>query len=105
MNFNPHPSKQAQEVLFSRKLYKVSHTKLLFNNADDPQANSHNYVGVVLDSKLMFHDHLDIAFTKVRKTIDLLRKLNSILFFRPYLDCGVVLYEQAFNITFQDKLE
>ena len=32
MNFNPDPSKQAQKVLFSRKLQKVSHPKLFFNN-------------------------------------------------------------------------
>ena len=37
MNFNPDPSKQAQEVLLSRKLQKVSHPKLFFNNSDVSQ--------------------------------------------------------------------
>ena len=32
MDYNPDPTKQAQEVLFSRKLQKVSHPKLFFNN-------------------------------------------------------------------------
>ena len=70
---------------------------------------------MVLNSKLTFHDHLDIVFTKVRKTTDLLRKLNSILpravlvtifkaFVRPYLDYGGALYDQAFNSAFHDKL-
>ena len=65
--------------LFSRKLRKGSHQNLFTNNADVSQTNSHKYLGVVLPSKLTFHDHLDIVFTKVRKTIDLLCKLNSIL--------------------------
>ena len=72
MNFNLDPNKQTQEVLFSRKLQKVSYRKLFFNNADVSQANSHKHLGAVLNSKLTFHDHLDIAFTKVRKTICLL---------------------------------
>ena len=33
-NFNPDPSKQAQQLLFRRKLQKVSHPKLFCNNAD-----------------------------------------------------------------------
>ena len=37
MNFNPDPSKQAQEVLLSRKLQKVSHPKSFFNNSDVSQ--------------------------------------------------------------------
>ena len=71
---------------------------------------------MVSDSKLTFHDHLDIVFTKVRETIGLLRKLNSILpraasvtifkaFVRPYLNYGDVLYDQAFNSAFHGKLE
>ena len=79
MKFKPDSSKQAQDVLFSRKLQKVSHPELIFNNSDVSRTNSQKYLGLVLDSKLIFHDHLDIVFTKVRKTIDLLRKLSSIL--------------------------
>ena len=32
MSFNPDPSKQAQEVIFSRKLQKSTHPTLSFNN-------------------------------------------------------------------------
>ena len=32
MNFNPEPIKQAQEVIFSRKLQKSTHPTLSFNN-------------------------------------------------------------------------
>ena len=116
MNFNPDPIKQAQEVLFSRKLPKESHPNLFFNNSDVSQTNSKKHLGAVLDSKLTFHDHLDTVFTKVRKTIGLLRKLNNIspraalgtifkTFVRPHLDYGDVLYDQAFNSAFQNKFE
>ena len=40
MNFNPDHSKQAQEALSSRKLQKVPHPKLFFNNSDVAQTNS-----------------------------------------------------------------
>ena len=106
MNFNHDSSKQAQEVLFSRKLLEVSHPKLFFSNSDVSETNSQKHFGVVLDSKLMFHD-LDIVFTKVRKAICLLRKLNIIslrialvtifkTFVQPHLDYSDVLYDQAF---------
>ena len=31
--------------------------------------------------------------------------INFKAFVRPHLDCGAVLYDQAFNSTFHDKLE
>ena len=34
---------------------------------------------IVLGSKLTFHDHHDVLFTKLRRAIGLLCKLNSIL--------------------------
>ena len=107
MSLNADPSKQAQEVSFSRKLHKVSHRKLFFNNTDISQKISQKLLGVLLDSKLTFHDHRDIVFAKVKKTIGLLQKLNSILpsaalvaifktFVRSHLDYGDALYDLAF---------
>ena len=63
-NFYLDPSKQSQDVLFIRKLQIVSHLKLSFNNAKVSQTNFQKYLGVVLDSKLIFHYHLEIVFTK-----------------------------------------
>ena len=34
MNFNPDRTKQAQEVIFSRKAKKLPHHPLVFNNTD-----------------------------------------------------------------------
>ena len=39
MSFNPDPSKQAQEVIFSRKIKKLPHLALDFNNINVLQAS------------------------------------------------------------------
>ena len=114
MNFNLVSRKKALDILLSRKLHKVSHPKLVFLQMDVSQTNSQKYLRVIF--KLIFHNHLDIVFTKVRKTIGLLHKLNNILpratllttfkvFIRPQLDYGDVLYDLSFNSAFHDKLE
>ena len=61
INFNPDPTKQAQEVIFSRKTKKLPHPPLVL---------------------------------KIYKA-----------FVRPYLDHGDILYNQAFNFSFQQELE
>ena len=49
MTFNPDRSKQAQEIIFSRKLKKATHPPLLFNNNNVSQVNSQKHLGVILD--------------------------------------------------------
>ena len=79
MSFNPDPSKQAQEVIFSRKTKKEYHPPLAFNNTNVPETNSQKHLGAVLDNRLSFEDHLKMILNKVNKTIGLLRKLHNIL--------------------------
>ena len=43
MSFNPDPSKQTQEVIFSQKLKKVTHSLLVFNNASVSQCKSQKH--------------------------------------------------------------
>ena len=116
MSFNPDPSKQAQEVIFSRKTKKEYHPPLAFNNNNVSETNSQKHLGVVLDNRLSFEDHLKMILNKVNKTIGLLRKLHNILprsalliiyksFIRPHLDYGDIIYDQAYNASFHQKLE
>ena len=72
MNFNPDRSKQAQEIIFTRKLKKSTHSPLLFNNNYVSQVNSQTYLGVILDVKLTFEKHLKNVFNKTNKMIGLL---------------------------------
>ena len=79
MSFNPDPNKQAQEVLFSRKIQKSSQPSLIFNNNIVTQSLTQKHLGIFLDIKLDFQEHLKSIFSKINKTIGLLRKLNNIL--------------------------
>ena len=116
MTFNPDRSKQAQEIIFSRKIKKTTHPPLLFNNSNVSQVNSQKHLGVIVDVKLTFEEHLKNVFNKTNKTIGLLRKLFNLLprqalvtiykaFVRPYLDYGDVLCYKAFNNSFHAKIE
>ena len=79
MSFNPDPSKQAQEVIFSRKLQKSTHPTLNFNNNKISQSVTQKHLGTLLDTKLDFQGHLKSILNKVNKTIGLLRKVQNIL--------------------------
>ena len=79
MGFNPEPSKQTQEVIFSRKIKKLSHSSLVFSNNNVLQASSQKLLGVTLDVKLTFDKHLNNVLNKVNKTIGLLCRLQNLL--------------------------
>ena len=116
MTFNPDHKKQAQEIIFSRKLKKTMHSPLLFNNNNVSQVNSQTHLGVTLDVKLTFEEHLKNVFNKKPKTIGLLKKVSNLLprqalatiykaFIRSQLDYGDVLYDKTFNNFFHAKIE
>ena len=69
-----------------------------------------------LDRKLNFSEHLKTIFQKTSKTIGLLCKRQTLLsraplitiyksFIRPHLDYGGMIYDQTFNMSFQQKKE
>ena len=69
-----------------------------------------------MDNRLTFDEHLTNVSNKISKTIRSLRKLQNILsppslhttkkcFIRPYLDYGDIIYNQACNLSFRQKLE
>ena len=58
MNFNLGVNKQAQEVIFSRKIKSNIHPPLVFNNNIMSQANSQKHLGITLNFKLTFEEHL-----------------------------------------------
>ena len=58
MTFNPDPNKQAYEVIFSRKLIRVCHSHLRFTNNNLSQASLQKHLGLTLDNRLTFDEHL-----------------------------------------------
>ena len=116
MNFNPDPSKQAQELLFSRKTSSKPYPSLNFNDNPVHEVPLQKHLGLFLDPKLSFDEHIQCILIKTRKIIGLIRKLQPIIpraalltiyksFLRPHLDYGDVIYDRAFNESFQNKLE
>ena len=64
----------------------------------------------------MFDEHLEMLSLKISKILGLLRKIHNLLprsalitlykvFVRPYLNYGNILYDQAYNMSFYNKLE
>ena len=116
-SFNPGPSKQAQEIIFSRKIQKnKSLPSIYFNNNPIEQVSSREHLGMILDTILNFPEHIKNRLTKVIKTIGLLWKLQNIFsrgsllkifksFVRPHLDYGDVTYDQSYNNTYHQKME
>ena len=116
MCFNSDISKQVHEVTFSRKRSVSSHPPLTFNNIPVAQTSSQKHLGMQLDKKINFEEHLRKVESKVNKTIGITRKLQNVLplsalltiyksFIRPHLDYGDVIYDKAFNEFFHAKLE
>ena len=80
MSFNPNPSKQAQEVIFSRKIKKLSHPSLVFNSNNVLQTSSQKHLGITLDVKLTFGERLNNVLNKVNKTIKTIGLLHKLCY-------------------------
>ena len=116
MSFNPDANKRAQKVIFFRKLNKTNHSSLNFNKTVVIQSTNHKHLGIILDTKLDFQEHLKDKLSKISKTIALLRRLQKILtraplltiykpFIKPLLDYGDIIYDKAYNSSFHQNLE
>ena len=116
MIFNPDLSKQAQKVIFSRKIKKVLHPTHLFNNI--PLSNNlfQKHLGLTLDIKLNFSEHIKSITKKNSKTMGFLRKIQQIFprstlftiyktFIRSRLHYADIIYDQGYNSAFHDKFE
>ena len=62
MNFGPNPTKQAQELIFSRKVQMANHPPLFFNQNVFLQISFQKHLGMFVDSKLNFSGHLKTIF-------------------------------------------
>ena len=116
MSFNPDPSKQAVEIHFSKKLAPIDPPALNFNGTNVQVCESHEHLGLVLDSKLSFSYHLQEKILKANKGIGLINRLRRFLprdslltiyktFIRPHLDYGDIIYDWPNNSVFVQKLE
>ena len=116
MIFNPELSNQAQGTIFSQRVQKKHYPALYFHCSSVKGTCRQNHLAMLLVLKLDFHWHWKTLFKKLNKTVALLHKFQNILlrsallpickcFVRTYLDYGDAIYDQAFNISFHQKVE
>ena len=116
MLFNPDPCKPAQEVVFSRKKKTQSHPAISLNNIQVKRTSYQKHLGLLLDEKLNFKQHVDSAILKMNKGISVIKKLRHSLprkslptiykaFLRPLVDYGDIIYDQPQNESFCEKIE
>ena len=79
MPFNPDLNTQAQEIIFSTKLNKLSHSKIVFNSAPVVCTDWQKHLGMYLDKALNFNLHIKEKMPKTMKGIGVIQKLNKTL--------------------------
>ena len=116
MSFNPNPNKQTIEVCFPNKRDKGNYPPLHFDSTSVQVADSQKHLGLVLDSKLNFNEHIESKIRKCNKIIGLMKKLFQILsrkslltiyksFVRPNLDYADIICDKPLNESFKKKIE
>ena len=116
MSFNPHPSKQAKEIVFSKKRCVTQLPVLMFNNNVISSTDSHKYLGMILDSKLSFINHMKENISIANKGIGIIRLLYNFLprftliniykaYVSPHLDYGDIIYDNSSNASLSQMIE
>ena len=114
MIFNPDLRIQPQEIIYSRKIKKLFHPTLLFNNIPLSNRLFQKHHSLTLDTELNFPEYIKSITKNISKTMGLLRKFQQILpslltiyktFIRIRLDYANIIYEQGYNSAFRDKRE
>ena len=116
MSFNLGPSKQAQEVLFSKNVTKTNHPNIIFNGNTVQKSANQKHLGLILDEKLTFNDHITSKLTTVNKLTSTLRKIYHYMprdslvtiyksIIRPHLDYVDLIFDKPSNATFSNRIE
>ena len=116
MSINPDPSKQAQDVLFSNKAKETDLPNIIFNGNTVQKSANQKLLGLILDEKLTFNDHITSKLNTVNKLTSTLRKLYHCMprdslvaiyksFIRPHLVYADVIFDKSSNATFSNRIE
>ena len=115
MMFNPDLTKQVQEVIFSRKTAKHFHLQVFFNEVPVERSVFLKHLGLHLDQKLEFSEHINEKISKGQKGV--IKKLYNILpgnalltIYKAvvrthYGNYGDIVYGQPNNQSSSNKIE
>ena len=103
-------SKQSIEICFFHKCGNENYLSLVFNDIKVQIANSQKHLGLILDSKLDFNEHIDNKIIVIMKRVSLILSRKSLLTIykssvRPNLDYADIIYDKPFNESFKRKIE
>ena len=115
MSFNPDINNQATEVYFSQRREKSLTTPIIFSSNIILTFPCQKRLGLVLDSKLSFNEHVNQKINKCNRIIGLLKRLSRILsrdqllkfyktFARSHPDYADIIYDNLL-MTPSEKLE
>ena len=104
--FNPDMTKQAVEVVFSKKVEPTKFDQLNFNGIPSKQEDETKHIGLMLDRKLNYESHLQEKLAKARQGLGVMMHLKKWvahpvletiykLYVRPHLDYADVVYHTA----------
>ncbi len=75
MEFNPDPTKQATEVLFSCKRSSPDHPAQIFNGNSVCRTPDQKHLGLTLTPKLSFLTHLQEKMNKAKRNIGIIKHI------------------------------
>ena len=73
MLFNPDTNKPAQEVLYSRKKKTQNDPNISLKNVQVERVSHQKHLGIILDEKLNFKEHIDSTILKVNRGIAVIK--------------------------------
>ena len=79
MEFNPDPTKQATEVLFSCKKSSPNHPQIIFNGIAVAKVTDQKHLGLILDLRLSFEKHINEKTIRAKKIVGILKHLSKFL--------------------------
>ena len=99
--------------MFSKIKITQTHPIIRLNNIQVERVPYQKHLGILLDEKLNFKQHVDNAILKMNKRIFVIKKLRHSLprkslmtiykaFLRPLIDYGNIIYDQLQNESFCD---
>ena len=115
MLFNPDINRQTTEVYLFQRHAKSLPPPIIFNNSNVLTSPHQKHLGLALDSKLGFSEHVNQKINKCNRILGLIKNfLNNIkeklltiykTFVRSHLDYADITYDKPFNDAFKEKLE
>ena len=110
---NPDLTKQAVQIIFSRKTHTSTHPKIYFNDTEVKSVNEHKHLGLTVDAEITFASHIDDKLKKARHGLGIIKTLSCYLsvktleqiykmYVRPRLDfCDVVYHVPCITNHFE----